>query len=81
MRTNVCGNRVRVARAMQKPPFTQKDLAAKLQLEGIDLSQNAISLIEAGDRAVTDLELVALAKVFGVTTAWLLEETSDPYKK
>ena len=81
MRTNVCGSRVRVARAMQKPPMTQKELASKLQLEGIDIPKNSISLIEVGDRAVTDLELIALAKILGVTTAWLLEETSDPYQK
>lgn len=81
MRANKCGNRVRIARAMHKPPLTQKDLAAKLQVNGIDLAKNAISRIEVGDRYVTDIELIALSKIFGVTTSWLLEETSDPYKK
>lgn len=81
MRANKCGNRIRIARAMQTPPLTQDTLAAKLQVEGIDISDKGISRIEIGDRYVTDLELIAFSKVFGVTTAWLLEETSDPYKK
>ena len=41
----------------------------------IDLEKNAIQQIESGKRFVTDIELNALAKVFGVTTDELL--TSD----
>lgn len=37
-----------------------------LQLQGVDLDKNAIQRIESGERFVTDIELVALAKVLDV---------------
>ena len=41
-------------------------MAARLQALGIDIDRTAISKIEAGKRPVTDLEIVAVAKVLGV---------------
>jgi transcriptional regulator with XRE-family HTH domain len=50
-----------------------------MQVEGlVNITKNMISRIELGDRYVTDLELIAFAKVLNVSTAWLLEETSTP---
>lgn len=31
---NLCADRVRLGRALQKPPMTQEDLAQKIQLMG-----------------------------------------------
>ena len=66
---NLCGDRVREARARQK--ITQTDLAARLQVEGIVLERDSISRIEIGTRFVADFELVILAKVLGVSIEWL----------
>lgn len=48
-------------------------LADQLQLIGIDLDKNAIQKIESGKRFVTDIEIVAFAKVFKITTDELLK--------
>ena len=75
---NIAGHRIRVARNMQKPRLTQDDLVAKLHFEKIFISNKILSLIELNKRYVTDVELVAFAKVLNVSTAWLLEETDSP---
>ncbi len=81
MNKNKAGHRIRVARTMQKPRMRQDDLVAKLQIAGLNISKNTLSRIELGDRYVTDLELIAFAKVLNVTTSWLLEETNDPQQR
>ena len=43
------------------------------QLFGIDIDKNAIQRIECGKRFVTDIELVAIAKVLDVSVMELLE--------
>ena len=78
MNANKSGHRIRVARAMQNPRLTQDDLVARLYFEGVEMSKNMLSRIETGERYVTDLELITIAKVLKVSTAWLLEETDDP---
>ena len=74
---NICGERIRLARAFQKPPMKQEDLAVKLQLEGLDMTQMIISRIEKNIRHVCDGELKAIAKVLGVTMDWLCGEGDD----
>ena len=49
-----------------------KDLLAKLQTEGVDISYPALSLLEGQKRPVSDFELDALAKVLNVSVDWLL---------
>ncbi len=70
---NLCGKKVAALRKALPQRTSQNKLASMLQLEGIDLDKNAIQKIESGERFVTDLELKALAKVFGTTTDDLLE--------
>ena len=57
-----------------EPTVSQRALADRLQLAGIDVDKNAIQRIESGQRFVTDIELRALAKVFGVTVDELLPD-------
>lgn len=71
---NICGERVRLARALQKPPMTQDDLARELNLMGMDFTPLIISRIEKGTRHVCDGELLMLAKALGVTMEWLCGE-------
>ena len=69
---NISGIRIAELRKACKPKMSQKSLADKMQIEGIDLDKNAIQRIEAGKRFVTDIEIVAFARVFKVTTDYLL---------
>ncbi|EOS64605.1 helix-turn-helix domain-containing protein [Oscillibacter sp. 1-3] len=69
-RKNLCGDRVREARARTK--ITQADLAARLQVAGVIMERDSISRIEIGTRFVTDYELSVLSDVLGVSVEWLL---------
>ena len=71
---NICGEKVRLARAMHKPPLTQEELATRLNLMGIDFTKVIISRIEKNQRHVVDGELKMLAKALGVTMEWLCSE-------
>ena len=65
-RNNICGENVKRIRKAQIPKMSQRMLAEKLQLFGMDVDKNAIQRIECGLRFVTDIELLAISKVFGV---------------
>ena len=73
---NIVGARVRQARKTARPPITQIDLVARLQLLDVVIDQSGLSKIENGQRPVSDIEVAALAKALKVSVAWLLEETS-----
>lgn len=67
---NVCGKNIAYFR--MKMSISQRELADKMQLFGIDIDKNAIQRIECGKRFVTDIEVIAFTKVFGVTFEELL---------
>lgn len=69
-RKNLCGDRIREARFKKR--WSQSDLAAKMQLEGIVIEQDSISRVEIGTRFVPDYELPVYARVLGVSISWLL---------
>ena len=75
---NVAGSRVRQARKAAEPPLTQTDLVARLQVLGMMIDQSGLSKIESGQRPVSDVEVVALAKALKVSVAWLLETADAP---
>lgn len=60
-RNNFCG--VNVTKYRKELKISQRELADKLQLVGLDVDKNAVQRIESGQRFVTDIELIALAKV------------------
>lgn len=68
---NICGDRVRLGRAMQKPPMKQEDLAREINLMGMEITPLIISRIEKNQRHVCDAELRMLAKALSVTMDWL----------
>lgn len=71
MKINLCGKRIKMARINKE--MHQVDLAAALSVDyNIEMSQSMISAVERGTRAITDIELVAFAKVLEVKTSWLL---------
>ena len=67
---NVCGRNI--AKFRSKISISQRELADKMQLVGIDIDKNAIQRIECGKRFVTDIEIIAFAKVFDVSFEELL---------
>lgn len=71
LKGNICGDRVRIGRALHKPPFTQDDLAREINLMGMEMTPLIISRIEKNQRHVCDGELVMLAKALGVSLDWL----------
>lgn len=70
---NISGNKIKLLRQALTPTVSQRMLADQLQLIGIDLDKNAIQKIESGNRFVTDIEIVAFAKIFNITTDELLK--------
>ncbi len=71
IRGNICAERVRLGRALQKPPMTQDDLARKIQLLGMEMTPLIISRIEKNQRHVCDAELRTLARALSVSMDWL----------
>lgn len=69
-RKNICGQRIHEARCGLR--LTQSDLAAKLQVEGINIERDSISRIEIGTRFVADYELREISKILKVSVNWLL---------
>ena len=61
-RNNIVGVEVRRRRKEQK--ISQRELSDRLADIGLDVDKNAIQRLEHGDRFVTDIELVFLAKYF-----------------
>lgn len=68
---NVCGQNI--ARFRKELKISQRELADRLQLIGLDVDKNAIQRIESRQRFVTDIELIAFQKVFGKTLEELLQ--------
>lgn len=74
---NICGDRIRLGRALQKPPMTQEALARKINLMGVEITPLIISRIEKKQRHVCDAELKILAKALGVSMEWLCSDEDD----
>ena len=70
---NYCGKKIMQLRIEMKPKCSQRQLAEKLHLVGIDIDKNAIQRIECGKRFITDIEIVAFCKVFNITPNELFE--------
>ena len=68
---NICGKKIAELRKNLK--ISQRILADKLQLSGLDVDKNAIQRIECGKRFVTDIELVAFSEIFNITVDELLK--------
>lgn len=71
-RCNLAGERIRIAR--EEAGLSQEQLAAKLQLAGLEITQKAVSRIETGQRVVPDYELMFFATVLEKDLSWMLEE-------
>ncbi len=77
LRQNACGEHVRIARInygrRHYTQMTQGDLAAKMQLKGLDyFDRLTVCRIESGARQVSDIELMYLAAALEVSVEYLL---------
>ena len=70
---NLCGKNVARLRLALRPKLSQRGLADRLQVAGLDLEKNAVQRIESGQRFVTDIELRTLAEVLNVSVDELLQ--------
>jgi len=72
---NIVGKRITELR--KEKNMKQIELLAKLQVNGVDISIPSLSLLEGQKRLVTDMELKALADIFGVTADYLLGRSDE----
>ncbi len=72
-KNNISGEKIYYLRKSHIPKMSQRILADKLQLKGIDLDKNAIQRIESGERFVTDIEIKAIAETFNMSIDDLLK--------
>lgn len=56
----------------ERENLSQEQLAAKLQLAGLNITQKAVSRMETDKRVIADYELPYLADVLDVTIYYLL---------
>ena len=73
-RKNLAGIKIKVARLAEKPPATQQDISARLEIQGTILSASAIGKIENGSRSITDLQIYAFSKALKVSPEWLIQK-------
>ena len=76
---NIIGPQVRKLR--NERDMSQDQLAAKLQLLGLEMSRAGVSKIEARLRCVSDAELPVIAKALGVELAALFDPATPGAKK
>lgn len=74
---NISGKKIKELRKQVEPKMSQRALADRLQVIGVDLDKNAVQRIESGQRFVTDIELKAFAKVLDVSVGYLLENETE----
>ena len=72
-RNNLCGKQIARLRKQMRPRVSQRLLAERLQVLGLDLDKNAIQRIEYGSRFVTDVELAQIAQLLQVSMEELTE--------
>lgn len=70
-KNNICGTNI--AKFRKELNISQRELADRLQLLGLDIDKNAIQRIESRQRFVTDIELVYFGRVFEKSFEDLLE--------
>ncbi len=72
-RNNICGIKIYELRKNHQPKLSQRALAERLQLTGLNLDKNAVQRIESGQRFVTNIELKAICDIFNVKCDDLLK--------
>ena len=74
-RKNIVGIRIKTAR--KEARISQMKLAAEMQLLGIKTDRSTIAKLEGGRRPVSDIEIIAIAKILNVPIAELFEDSNQ----
>ena len=74
-RNNLVG--VNIAKMRKQLHISQREVSDRLQINGRDIDKNAVQRIESGQRFITDIELVHLARLFSVSVSDLYENTDE----
>lgn len=69
---NICGTKIQELRKQRK--LSQRQLAVKMQLCGLDIEKDCIQKIEADKRGVKDYELICFAEFFNIPCDDLLKQ-------
>ncbi len=69
-RNNFSGKNIAARRQAMK--ISQREFADRLQNIGLDIDKNAVQRMESGQRFITDIELVYIAKILNLTYDELL---------
>ena len=64
-KNNVCGSNI--AKFRKELNISQRALADRLQLVGLDVDKNAIQRMESGQRFITDIEIRYLCKALNIS--------------
>lgn len=81
---NIIGPKIKTARKGVK--LSQMELAARMQVLGINIDRSAIAKVETGKRPISDIEIAAISKIlnaqiaslFEDSTQWFVQETEKP---
>lgn len=71
-KNNICGKNI--AKFRKEMKISQRELADRLQLIGLDVDKNAIQRIESRQRFVTDIEIIAISRVLKKSYEELLKD-------
>ena len=74
-RNNFCGSSI--AKFRKELKISQRELADRLQLLGLDVDKNAVQRMESGQRFITDIELSYISKVLDKSFDELYFEVID----
>jgi transcriptional regulator with XRE-family HTH domain len=69
-RNNIAG--LKVAELRKGLRISQRELSDRLNVIGLNIDKNAVQRMESGQRFITDIEVISLAKIFGITVEELL---------
>lgn len=64
-KNNICGKNIAKFRMEMK--ISQRILAEKLQISGLNVDKNAVQRMESGQRFITDIELLHISSVLNKT--------------
>ena len=67
-------------RLREKAGLTQENLAAKLQIEGCDITRSAVAKIEVGQRHIYPDELILLKKILRTEYDELLDTDRSSFQ-
>lgn len=71
---NICG--ANIERLRKERGMKQTELMSQMQLLGVDINPSSLSKLEGQQRIATDIELLAISKIFQVKIEDLLTQNS-----